>query len=89
MFWEVYFRQASLPILYREIKNDVLYLKWITENDIPFSIPVEIKLGDEITKVEMIDGKGSIKIMGDVVPIIDPDGWITMDDTNNENPDDE
>jgi aminopeptidase N len=79
-FWEVYFRQASLPILNAEIEDDVLYLEWEIENDLPFSVPVEVKLSDEIVKVEMREGAGSIKIPEGFEPVIDPDKWITMAD---------
>ena len=79
-FWEVYFRQASLPILKAEIINDTLYLEWEIENNLPFSVPVEVKLGDEIVKVEMREGAGSVKIPDRVDPVIDPDKWITMSD---------
>ena len=82
-FWEVYFRQASLPILNSEIKDGINYLNWETENDIPFSIPVEIKIGNIISKVEMTDGKGSIDIPDGVEPVVDPHKWITMDEVKN------
>jgi aminopeptidase N len=84
-FWEVYFRQASLPVLNAEIKDGILYLNWKIENDIPFSIPVEVKLGDEIIKVEMKESAGAIKIPQSVEPVIDPDKWITMGDTKFKN----
>jgi aminopeptidase N len=77
-FWEVYFRQASLPVLKTKIENDFLYLEWVIENDLPFSVPVEVKLGNEIVKVEMREGAGSVNIPEDLVPVIDPDKWITM-----------
>jgi len=79
-FWEVYFRQASLPILKAEIINHTLYLEWEIENDLPFSIPVQVQLGDETVKVEMREGAGSVKIPDGVEPVIDPDKWITMSD---------
>jgi aminopeptidase N len=79
-FWEVYFRQASLPHLKAEIKDDILFLEWNIENDIPFSVPVEVKIGDEIFKVEMERGINSIKIPDGVEPEIDPGKWITMDE---------
>jgi aminopeptidase N len=79
-FWEVYFRQAALPVLNAEIKNNLLYLEWIIENDIPFSVPVEVKLGNNVHLVEMKEGAGSIKIPEGVEPVIDPDKWITMAD---------
>jgi len=79
-FWEVYFRQASLPVLKTKIKKGFLYLEWEIENDLPFSVPVEVKLADEIIKVEMREGSGSIKIPAGVEPVIDPNKWITMAD---------
>jgi aminopeptidase N len=79
-FWEVYFRQASLPVLKTKIENGFLYLEWKIENDLPFSVPVEVQLGDEIIKVEMREGAGSIKIPDGVEPIIDPGKRITMTD---------
>jgi aminopeptidase N len=77
-FWEVYFRQASLPHLKAEIKDDILSLEWKIENNISFSVPVEVKFDGEIIKIEMIDGKGSIKIPEGIEPIVDPEKWITM-----------
>jgi aminopeptidase N len=79
-FWEVYFRQALLPILNAEIINDTLYLQWQIENNIDFPLPVEVQVGEEVTKVEMTGQKGSLKIPEGVEPVIDPDKWITMAD---------
>ena len=69
-FWEVYFRQASLPVLKAEIKNNVLFLEWKIENDLPFSVPVEVKFGNEVVKVEMREGAGSVNIPEEVEPVI-------------------
>ena len=77
-FWEVYFRQASLPILKTRIKDETLYLDWKIENNISFPLPVQVKIGDEIVKIEMKDGAGSIKIPEGVEPEIDPGKWLTM-----------
>jgi aminopeptidase N len=79
-YWEVYFRQASLPILNAELKEGTLYLEWVTENNIPFPLPVEVKLDDKIITVSMKDGKGELNIPDGIEPIIDPDKWITMDE---------
>jgi len=78
-FWEVYFRQAKLPGLRVVTINGVLYLKWEIENNINFPLPVEIKVGDEIIKVEMIDGKGSANIPDVGETVVDPNKWITME----------
>jgi len=77
-YWEVYFRRASLPLLNAELKEGTLYLEWVTENNIPFYLPVEVKLGDKIVSVSMYKGKGELIIPDGVEPVIDPDKWITM-----------
>ena len=59
-------------------KNSSLPPTWKIENALPYSIPVEVQLGDEIVKVEMREGAGSIKILEGVEPVIDPNKWITM-----------
>ena len=74
------FTYTALPVLKAEIENGFLYLEWKIENDFPFSVPVEVKLGDEIVKVEMREGAGSVNIPDGVEPVIDPDKWITMAD---------
>jgi len=79
-YWEVYFRQASLPILNAELVAGILHLQWITENNIPFYIPVEVKLGEKIVTVSMHEGKGELNIPNGIQPIIDPGKWITMDE---------
>ncbi|MEJ2194059.1 MAG: M1 family metallopeptidase [Ignavibacteriaceae bacterium] len=79
-YWEVYFRQASLPILNAELKEGILYLTWITENNISFYLPVEVKLGEKIITVSMNEGQGELIIPDGVNPVIDPDKWITMDE---------
>ncbi|MFI5237672.1 MAG: M1 family aminopeptidase, partial [Ignavibacteriales bacterium] len=79
-FWEVYFRQASLPHLKAEIIDGALNLEWQIENNLQFSVPVEVKIGDEVFKVEMESSSGSIKIPGDNVLEIDPNKWLTMDE---------
>ncbi len=79
-YWEVYFRQASLPILNAELKEGTLYLEWVTENNIPFPLPVEVKLGDKVVSVSMKEGKGELSVPDETEPVVDPDKWITMDD---------
>ena len=79
-FWEVYFRQASLPHLAVKIKDGFFYLQWKTENDILFALPVEVEISGRIIKVEMKDGKGTIEIPEGVEPEIDPGKWLTMDE---------
>ena len=41
-------------------------------------MPIKVEIGEEIIKVELWEGTGSVKIPEGVEPIIDPDKWITM-----------
>jgi aminopeptidase N len=79
-FFDAYFRQASLPQLLVKRNGEKLQLQWKIENDLPFYLPVEVKLGDEIVKVAMNGGKGEITIAHSIDPVIDPDSKITMQD---------
>lgn len=78
-FWEVYIRQAELPKLhYKKEKNKVL-LWWKTENNIPFNIPVDIKIDNQIFTVKMQNGNGEFVLKTDSEFFIDPDEKILMD----------
>ena len=45
-------------------------------NAMPFTMPVEVKIGDKIQRVEMKDGKGSVPLPLDGKYEIDPNGWV-------------
>ena len=69
-----------MPLLNAELKEGTLYLKWVTENNIQFYLPVEVKLGDKIVPVSMSEGKGELIIPDGVEPVIDPYKWLTMNE---------
>lgn len=75
-FFEIYLRQPKLPKLISETNNGELSMRWETANNLPFPMPVEVKIGGETKKVEMKDGKGSLTIPADAKVEIDPNGWI-------------
>jgi aminopeptidase N len=78
-FFEVYLRNAPLPKLHYKIEENNLSLWWETVNNLPFYLPVEVKCGSKITRVEMINGKGEIMIDSSQDFKIDPDEWILME----------
>ena len=75
-FFEVYLRQPALPKLSAETKSNQLILNWETPNNLPFPMPVEVKIGDQIKKIEMKNGKESVALPQDIKYEIDPNGWI-------------
>lgn len=75
-FFEVYLRQPKLPKLIVETKPNQLVLHWETPNNMPFPLPVEVKIAGKITRVAMKDGKGSLPLPQDTNYEIDPNGWL-------------
>ncbi len=75
-FFEVYLRQPALPKLIAETNGNQLNLRWETANNLPFPMPIEVKVGGEMKRVEMKDGKGSLTLPADTQFEIDPNGWV-------------
>jgi aminopeptidase N len=77
-FFEVYLRQPALPKLRIETKPNQLVLHWETPNNMPFPLPVEVKIAGETKRVEMANNTGSIALPQDARYEIDPNGWLLM-----------
>ena len=74
-FFEVYVRQASLPVLKTEAANGVLRLEWVAPANLPFSMPIDVVVDGKVVRVPMVGGKGSVNYSG-TAPVIDPNGWV-------------
>jgi aminopeptidase N len=77
-FFELYLRQPILPKLRAETKGGQLQLRWETPNNMPFPVPVEVKIGNETRRVEMRNNAGSIALPEGAQYEIDPQGWLLM-----------
>ncbi len=75
-FWELYLRQPALPELLSEVKDGALQLAWKTPGDLPFPMPVDVKIDEKITRVEMKDGRASVPLNGAKEFVVDPLNWI-------------
>ena len=75
-FWELYLRQPKLPKLVAERAGDELKLHWETPNDMPFPMPVEVKIGDKLQRAEFKDNKASLPLAGAAEFVLDPDARI-------------
>ncbi len=75
-FFELYLRQPILPKLIVETKPNQLLLRWETPNNMPFPMPLEVKIGDETKRVEMTNGTANITLRQDVKYTVDPNGWV-------------
>lgn len=75
-FWELYLRQPALPELMSEVKDGSLHLAWRTPKQLPFPMPVDVKIRDKITRVEMPDGTAVVPLRGARDYEIDPLHWL-------------
>lgn len=75
-FFEVYLRQPKLPKLVTETKGNQLVLRWETPNNLPFPMPVQVKIGSETKRIEMPTGIGNLTIPQGADYVIDPNGWL-------------
>ncbi len=62
--------------LIAETAPNGLNLRWETPDNLPFPLPVEVKINNEIKRVEMKDGKASLPLPQDAAYEIDPNGWL-------------
>lgn len=74
-FFEVYVRQAKLPTLKTDASGGVMKLEWVTPDNLPFTMPIDVVVDGRTVRVPMTGGKGSVSYTG-VEPTIDPNGWV-------------
>lgn len=78
-FFEVYLRQPQLPRLGTSGSGagsaGVMNLSWETPNNMKFPMPIDIEIDGKIQRIEMKDGKATVKYSGSL-PNIDPKGWV-------------
>ena len=79
-FFEVYVRQPQLPkLIVKESSTEggnSVDLQWETPNNLPFPLPVEVKIGDKIQRVEMPNNKAWFPLQPGQKYEIDPNGWL-------------
>ena len=71
-FFQVYLYQPALPDLQAVQKGNQLMLTWKIENDKPFPMPVEVRVGNKIVTVPMTNGHGQITMPALATYTLDP-----------------
>lgn len=75
-FFEVYLRRAELPRLLARREGSELVLAWETAFPTAFPMPVPVRVGDELVRVEMpLVGEQRLEL-GDAEFELDPEGWL-------------
>ena len=71
-FFELYLRQPALPELDSSVKGDRVELRWKTPKDLPFPMPVEVRVDGQPQRVECPDGHGTLTIARGAKVEVDP-----------------
>jgi aminopeptidase N len=61
-FFQAYLYRAALPELQATRSGNTLQLSWKTQDNTPFPMPVEVRVGSRIVTVPMADGRGSVDL---------------------------
>ncbi|HEY7786469.1 MAG TPA: hypothetical protein VIB00_17190, partial [Pyrinomonadaceae bacterium] len=75
-FFDVYLRQPKLPKLIVEKADSQLTLRWEVPNNLPFPMPVEVKVGDTTKRYELEAGQVVIPLQTGQAVTVDPQNWI-------------
>ena len=71
-FFDVYMYQKDLPELVITPVGTTVTLRWKTEKNTPFPMPLDVRVGDTIQTLAMKDGSGSISVPAGTTYTIDP-----------------
>lgn len=71
-FFDVYLRKAALPELVETRDGGMLNLSWKAPDGLPFPMPVEVQIDDEVERLAMTGGKDSIAVAPGAHVVIDP-----------------
>lgn len=75
-FFDVYLYRAALPELIAERDGGMLKLRWKVRDDLPFPMPVEVRVDGRIVTLPMTGGTGELAAGPGVAVVIDPHSKI-------------
>jgi aminopeptidase N len=75
-FFDVYLRQPALPELVVERGETTATLRWKTPPDLPFPMPILVRIDGVEQRVAMPDGRAEVKVSRTQQLEIDKEGWV-------------
>ena len=64
-----------MPELVEVREGDILKLTWAVPEGLDFPMPVDVRVGERVVRVELRDGTGQVEV-GDADYAVDPDRWL-------------
>ena len=78
-FFDGYLRSVKLPELLASREGNVLSLRWKTQGDTLFPLPVQVRVGDRIVDVAMTGGMGRVDLPAGATYTLDPHSRVLRD----------
>ncbi|WP_256645044.1 M1 family metallopeptidase [Thermomonas paludicola] len=78
-FFDGYLRSVKLPELLATRSGNTLQLRWKTEGDKPFPMPVQVRVGKRVVEVAMTGGRGEVAVPPGESFTLDPHSRILRD----------
>ena len=78
-FFDGYLGSAKLPELLASREGNVLSLRWKTQGDTLFPLPVQVRVGDRIVDVAMTGGVGRVDLPAGATYTLDPHSRVLRD----------
>jgi aminopeptidase N len=75
-FFDVYFYQAALPRVLAKRENGMLKLRWEVPGNLPFPMPLDVRVDGKGFSLPMTDGTGEIAADAQAGVTIDPSSKI-------------
>lgn len=75
-FFNIYLYRAELPKLIDARDGDMLKLRWQTPDNLPFPMPVDVRIDGKTTTLQMTDGSGQLAVPASATVTLDPEAKI-------------
>ena len=69
-------RQPELPRLVMDRQGTTVDLRWDAPADLPFPMPVDVKVDGRTRRLEMPDGRATLSVPARATFEVDPDAWV-------------
>ncbi len=75
-FKDVYLYNAELPTLRIQQNENGIILNWITKDNLPFKMPLELRTKYGIRKIDFVNNTAQLNLKRDEILEFDPNNWI-------------